>query len=160
MSKKDYLSFNYSIRIVADENGGWFVEIPELPGCMTAVEKFEDAYNAIDVAKEVWIEQALEDGYKIPLPAEKRDYSGKFSLRIPRSLHARLVVQSEEEGMSLNNYCTYLLSLGSGRNEAAAKRERVGATAAKKAAKSAPAKKASTVTPKNLKDKKAARKAA
>ena len=118
MNVKDYLKLKYPLRIIEDEGRGWFVEIPDLPGCMTVVEKFEDAYDAIEECKEAWIEFALEDGQDIPLPSTERTYSGKFSLRIPPSLHERLVEQAEVEDLSLNAYCLYLLSLGAGRREA------------------------------------------
>ncbi|MCI5588370.1 MAG: type II toxin-antitoxin system HicB family antitoxin, partial [Lachnospiraceae bacterium] len=38
------------------------------------------------------------------------DYSGQFKLRIPRSLHRSLVEHSKKEGISMNQYCVYLLS--------------------------------------------------
>jgi predicted RNase H-like HicB family nuclease len=119
MNVKDYLKLKYPLRIIEDEGRGWFVEIPDLPGCMTVVEKFEDAHEAIEECKEAWIEFALEDGQDIPLPSTERKYSGKFSLRIPPSLHERLVEQAEAEDLSLNAYCLYLLSLGTGRRERA-----------------------------------------
>ena len=43
------------------------------------------------------------------------DYSGQFKLRIPRSLHRSLAEHSQREGISMNQYCVYLLS----RNDAA-----------------------------------------
>ena len=36
--------------------------------------------------------------------------SGKISLRIPKSLHAKLAEQAHEEGVSLNQYCLYKLA--------------------------------------------------
>jgi Uncharacterized protein encoded in hypervariable junctions of pilus gene clusters len=38
------------------------------------------------------------------------DHSGKLSLRIPRSLHAKLKEQARLEGVSLNQYALYKLS--------------------------------------------------
>ena len=38
------------------------------------------------------------------------DYSGQFKLRIPRSLHRSLAEHSQREGISMNQYCVYLLS--------------------------------------------------
>jgi predicted HicB family RNase H-like nuclease len=70
--------------------------------------------NALD-AKKTWIEAALEEGIQIPEPDSLEDYSGQFKLRIPRSLHRSLVEHSKREGISMNQYCVYLLS----RNDAA-----------------------------------------
>jgi len=53
-----------------------------------------------------------EDGSSIPEPARLEDYSGQFKLRLPKSLHRLLVQKSSEEGVSMNQYCVYLLSKG------------------------------------------------
>lgn len=38
------------------------------------------------------------------------EYSGKISLRVPKSLHKELVEQARIEGVSLNQYALYKLS--------------------------------------------------
>lgn len=43
-------------------------------------------------------------------PDSLEDYSGQFKLRIPRSLHRALAEHSQREGISMNQYCVYLLS--------------------------------------------------
>ena len=43
-------------------------------------------------------------------PDSLKDYSGQFKLRIPRSLHRSLAEHSQREGISMNQYCVYLLS--------------------------------------------------
>ena len=43
-------------------------------------------------------------------PDSLEDYSGQFKLRIPRSLHRSLTEHSKREGISMNQYCVYLLS--------------------------------------------------
>ena len=40
------------------------------------------------------------------------DYSGQFKLRLPRSLHKSLANRSRQEGISMNQYCLYLLAGG------------------------------------------------
>jgi predicted HicB family RNase H-like nuclease len=37
-----------------------------------------------------------------PLRPEPKEYSGKFNVRIPKSLHAALVSEADAEGVSLN----------------------------------------------------------
>ena len=46
---------------------------------------------------------------KNPEP-ENDKYSGQFKLRIPKSLHKLLAEHSKREGISMNQYCMYLLS--------------------------------------------------
>lgn len=47
---------------------------------------------------------------------ELNDYSGNIKLRLPKSLHAALVRQSQEEGVSLNQLCLYYLGSGVSRD--------------------------------------------
>ena len=81
-----------------------------MPGCITCGETEEEAVkNALD-AKKVWLEAALEDGLAIPAPDSLEAYSGQFKLRLPRSLHRSLAEHSQREGISMNQYCVYLLA--------------------------------------------------
>ncbi len=107
----DYFAMNYRMEIVEDKDeGGFVVSFPELPGCITCGETVESAVaNALD-AKKAWLEAAMEDGIEIHEPDSLEDYSGQFKLRIPRSLHRSLAEHSKREGISMNQYCVYLLS--------------------------------------------------
>lgn len=106
-----YLSLPYKLEIIPDlDEGGYAAAYPDLPGCLTVGETIEEAaQNAAD-AKLAWLAAALEDGIAInePQPAEK--YSGQFKLRLPKSLHKALAEHSKQEGISMNQYCLYLLA--------------------------------------------------
>lgn len=65
--------------------------------------------NAKD-AKRAWLEAALEEELLIPEPDDTDKYSGQFKLRLPKSLHRQLAEHSKREGVSMNQYCVYLLS--------------------------------------------------
>ena len=107
----DYMKKAYRMEIVEDKDeGGFVVTYPDLPGCISCGETIESAVaNAID-AKEVWLEAAIEEGIEINEPYSLDDYSGQFKLRIPKSLHKSLAEHSQREGISMNQYCVYLLS--------------------------------------------------
>ena len=107
----DYMAMPYRMEVLEDKDEGDFVfSYPDLPGCITCGETIENAIeNAID-AKKAWIETALEEGIEIHEPDSLEDYSGQFKLRIPRSLHRSLAEHSRKEGISMNQYCVYLLS--------------------------------------------------
>lgn len=107
----DYMKKAYRMEIVGDKDeGGFIVTYPDLPGCISCGETIESAVaNAID-AKEVWLEAAIEEGIEINEPDSLDDYSGQFKLRIPKSLHKSLAEHSQREGISMNQYCVYLLS--------------------------------------------------
>lgn len=108
-----YLSLPYKLEIIPDtEEGGYAGRYPDLPGCITCAETIDKlAINAED-AKKAWLEAAIEDGITINEPEDKTslNYSGQFKLRIPKSLHKELAEQSKFEGISMNQYCLYLLS--------------------------------------------------
>lgn len=107
----DYMAMPYRMEIIEDKDeGGFVVSYPDLPGCMTCGETIETAAaNALD-AKKSWLEAALEQGIEIHEPDGLENYSGQFKLRIPRSLHRLLAEHSKREGISMNQYCVYLLS--------------------------------------------------
>ena len=90
---------------------------PTCRGCITCGETLEAAVaNAAD-AKRAWLQAALEDGLPVREPDNLENYSGQFKLRIPKSLHRSLAEHARQEGISMNQYCVYLLS----RNDAAAR---------------------------------------
>lgn len=110
MEKKDlkyYLNLPYTIILKRDPYSGYFVKIEELKGCISEGETQEEALRNIQEAFELWIETALKKNVKIPEP---EICSGKFVLRVPKSLHRRLAAQAKLENVSLNQYIVYLLS--------------------------------------------------
>lgn len=108
----EYMKLPYRVELVPDPyEGGFVASYPELPGCMSCGETVEQAAaNAAD-AKAAWLQAALDDGVVIPEPAGQDDYSGQFKLRIPKSLHKALAEHSRQEGISMNQYCLYLLTM-------------------------------------------------
>ncbi|MBU5463329.1 type II toxin-antitoxin system HicB family antitoxin [Anaerotignum sp. MSJ-24] len=108
---EEYMAMPYRMEIVEDKDeGGFVVSYPDLPGCLTCGETIETAVtNAID-AKKAWLEAAIEEEIDIYEPDSLDDYSGQFKLRIPKSLHRMLAEHSQREGISMNQYCVYLLS--------------------------------------------------
>ena len=117
----DYRKLSYRMEIVEDkEEGGFVVSYPDLPGCISCGETVEKAIvNALD-AKREWLHAALEEGIEIYEPDSLQNYSGQFKLRIPRSLHRLLAEHSKREGISMNQYCVYLLA----RNDAVLYKQR------------------------------------
>ena len=107
----EYLALPYRIEIVEDrDEGGYVVSFPELPRCITCGETVESAAANAEDAKREWITAALEDGITIHEPDDLENYSGQFKLRIPKSLHRSLTEHAKREGISMNQYCVYLLS--------------------------------------------------
>jgi predicted RNase H-like HicB family nuclease len=113
MKAKDYLDkpYNIIIRHITDESGSYyFASVQEFDGCMSDGDTCAEAFENIQNAMELWIETKLENGFPIPNPVHDNKYSGKFVLRLPKTLHARLALEAEQEGVSLNQYALYRLS--------------------------------------------------
>jgi antitoxin HicB len=101
---------HYRVSLRYDSEGYWVAEHPELPGCVADGETARQALESLSAAKELWIESRLASGLGVPAPAEEPQYSGRFVLRIARSLHGELAQEAEAEGVSLNSYVAGILA--------------------------------------------------
>jgi antitoxin HicB len=66
-----YMSLPYSVLLTplsVEDGGGWFAQIPALPGCMSDGETQLEALTMIEDAKRGWIESALAHHDPIPEP--------------------------------------------------------------------------------------------
>ena len=73
--------------------------------------------DAADNAREglrAALEVMLEHHDPIPEPLSGREYSGKFNVRVPKSLHKALSEEAEDEGVSLNMLIVNRLSKSMG----------------------------------------------
>ena len=120
MKLSDYLALRYPVTLIPAEEGGYVAKILDLPGCVTQGETLEEVATGIEDAKQAWLTDAFESGDAIPLPRSnytsdyRSDYSGKFIVRTPKSLHGQLAREAEAEGISLNSYIISLLSRAAG----------------------------------------------
>ncbi len=105
-----YLSLPYTREYLPEPEGGWFIRIKELPGCISQGETAQEAMQMIEDAMRGWFEVQLEDGVPIPEPRREEEYSGKFNTRVPKSLHRKLVEAAEEDGVSLNQWINSTLA--------------------------------------------------
>lgn len=110
MTLSEYMKLPYRMEIVPDEEGGYVITFPELPGCITCGKTIESAISNAKDAKKTWIEAVMDEGQQIPKPDCLNDYSEQFRLWIPKNLHKQLFEQSKQKGISINQYCLYLLS--------------------------------------------------
>ena len=114
MNTGEYMNFPYNIIIkhVCDDSGEYyFASVLELDGCFSDGATPEEAYANIYEAMEGWIETRLKDGFSVPKPIDTEKYSGRFVLRIPKTLHAKLALEAARDGVSLNQYALYRLSI-------------------------------------------------
>jgi predicted RNase H-like HicB family nuclease len=106
------LPYNIIIRHTVDESGDYyFATVLEFDGCMSDGATYQEAFKNIQEAMAGWIETKLANGFSVPPPVGDETYSGKFVVRLPRTLHAKLAIEAGKEGVSLNQYALYKLSV-------------------------------------------------
>lgn len=108
---EEYMKLPYQMNIIPDlQQGGYIISFAELPGCITYGDTLQEALDLVDDCKRSWFAGCINSHYEIPEPDIYNDYSGQFKLRIPKKLHKDLAINAKKEGISMNQYCLYLLS--------------------------------------------------
>ena len=116
MTNKDlsyYMALPYTKAVFKrdDEDGIHYIsKVMELDGCHSDGTTPNEALTNLEEAMECYLECCLFAGDPIPEPMTDDCYSGRFMVRIPKSLHRRLSHESQKEGISLNQYVLYKLS--------------------------------------------------
>jgi len=60
-------TLNYQVRLLKEEDGGYTVIVPSLPGCVTFGETFEEAMSMAKEAIEGYIETLIDLGKQVPV---------------------------------------------------------------------------------------------
>jgi predicted RNase H-like HicB family nuclease len=107
---KYFMSKNYRIVLQYDPDGYWIAEHPELSGCKADGESPQEALASLEISREAWIESRVSARLEVPEPAVVPEYSGRFVLRIAKSLHRELAQEAETEGVSLNSWIARILA--------------------------------------------------
>jgi antitoxin HicB len=111
------IEYRFIVRpLTQAEGGGYLIEFPELPGCMSDGASIEEAIANGAEAKRDWIAAMQAAGRPIPPPTAdtSETYSGKWVLRTPKSLHRGLAERARQEGVSLNALAVAMLAQGLG----------------------------------------------
>ena len=112
MDPKRLLKYPCAIRPLSeDEGGGFLATFPDLPGIMSDGETPEEALTNGRDALKCALEAMEEWGDPIPEPGQA---TGKMALRLPKSLHLRLVAREEADGVSINTTAVSLIAAGLG----------------------------------------------
>lgn len=116
---RDLSQYPFEIRPLSEDDGGGFlISFTDFSECISDGETIEEAIeNGMDALQETIA--ALESlNMPVPEPGSGGSYSGKFIQRVPRSIHARLVMRAKQEGVSMNSLVTSILAESLGRREA------------------------------------------
>ena len=104
-------SRGYRLTVVEEEDGSWTIEAPDLPGMVAAGATLSAAAREIPDAIDSWIQAATAAGMPVPAPTRgEEEYSGRFLMRVAKTLHRRLAERARQEGVSLNTYCVTILA--------------------------------------------------
>src|ERR1700733_1243421 len=109
---REYMGLPYTVVLKRDEEGDVVARVKELEGCVADGQDEMEAIGHLEQVKELWLRAALKNGNDIPLPEKDDDElpSGKWLMRVPRTLHKKLVDLADREGVSLNQFVTVCLA--------------------------------------------------
>jgi len=115
MMKKDvnyYMNLPYIKEVIPQNDGGFIISVKEFNrNCMVEADTIKEGFEELKIVMKDFIEIAIEDGVKIPLPKNNRQHhSGKLNLRLPIDLHDILAESAEKNHVSLNTYIISLLA--------------------------------------------------
>ncbi|HLA77797.1 MAG TPA: toxin-antitoxin system HicB family antitoxin [Vicinamibacteria bacterium] len=102
----EHLARPYSRILIPQEDGRFSAEVLEFPGCFAEGADSKAAYANLEAAAESWLLACLANGTPIPPPLTNYEVSGRFALRLPRSLYLRASKSAAREGVSLNQFVT------------------------------------------------------
>ena len=105
-----YMQLPYAIKLIPEEKGYYFAEIEEFDGCLAQGETAEEALKNIEISKEMWLTSMLGKKMEIPEPATLKEFSGRFMVRIPASLHRRIASLAKKENVNIDQMVLFLLS--------------------------------------------------
>jgi len=94
----------------SDEDNSFVASIPGIKALSSFGATREEALSELHIAAEAYFEALEAAGKPLPLPEKVTPYSGQLRLRMPKSLHAALSNEAEDENISLNTYIVMLLS--------------------------------------------------
>jgi antitoxin HicB len=91
-TKKPELSeYPFTVRPLSkDEGGGYLVQFPDLPGCMSDGETIQQAISNGHEALRDTLDVLKESGRKLPKPAIA---AAQWRQRLPRTLYSKLTAQ-------------------------------------------------------------------
>jgi len=101
-------AYTILVEPLSDEDGGGFLAtVPDLPGCMGDGETQDEATADVLAAIPEWIAASEGLGRPIPVPGSSL---GQWRQRVPRSLHLKLKLTADAEGVSLNQLVAVALA--------------------------------------------------
>lgn len=109
-------AYQFTVRPLSrEEGGGYLVEYPDIPGCMSDGETIEEAIANGREALRDCVAVFQESRRKIPKPGIE---AAQWRQRLPRTLYSKLTAQAENEGVSINSFVTAIIAEAIGSRQA------------------------------------------
>ncbi len=100
--------YQFTVRPLSkEEGGGYLVEYPDIPGCMSDGETVEEAIANGREALRDCLEVFRESGRKLPKPSIE---AAQWRQRLPRTLYSKLTQHAQNEGVSINSLVTSIIA--------------------------------------------------
>ena len=109
--KKDEFD-GFSINLFLDEDGDWLGHFVELPNVSAFAPTPQQALAELVLAWKGVKESYRESGLPVPVAPSRKQYSGRFNVRIDQRLHRRLATEAAKAGLSLNALVAQKLNKG------------------------------------------------
>jgi antitoxin HicB len=107
-TKRNLDAYQFTVRPLSkEEGGGYLVEYPDIPGCMSDGETIEEAIANGREALRDCVAVFQESGRKVPKPGIE---AAQWRQRLPRTLYSKLTAQAEQEGVSINSFVTAIIA--------------------------------------------------
>jgi antitoxin HicB len=101
-------SYRISIRpLSVEEGGGYLVEYPDVPGCMSDGETIEEAIANGRQALNDTLAFLKQTGRELSPAATE---PAQWRQRLPRTLYTKLTEQAKKEGVSINSLVTAMIA--------------------------------------------------
>jgi predicted HicB family RNase H-like nuclease len=112
----DYQNYTISIKFGNFEGEDCFqAKVKELPDVEEYADTYDEAYMLAHDTIETTAAIFQKKGKAMPSALEEQeDFSGRITLRVPKSLHKTLVGLASTDGVSLNQYIVNTLSYDAG----------------------------------------------
>jgi antitoxin HicB len=100
--------YQFTVRpLSAEEGGGYLVEYPDIPGCMSDGETIHEAIANGREALRDCLDVFRESGRK---PAKPSIEAAQWRQRLPRTLSSKLTRLAQREGVSIKSFVTAIIA--------------------------------------------------
>ena len=82
MARETVKILEYNVIITAESEGGYSAFVPDLPGCVSQGETFEESKKNIKEAIELYLEEVTDDLYRVTPDEARRQFMAPIEVKI------------------------------------------------------------------------------